>query len=132
MKWLESVGARIVPGNFGPLQGFHAHARVEGGCGDTMEFWVALDGDRIIKASFTTDGCATSVACGSAAAAMSRGLSLLEANHIRPIDVLDALGVLNTPEADEARHCAVLAVEALGEALEAYAKRLQEPVGSAR
>jgi len=64
MTWLEPIGARIVPANFGPMRACTTHARIEGSCGDTMEFWLTLEGAVVTRASFTTDGCQTSVACG--------------------------------------------------------------------
>jgi hypothetical protein len=45
------------------MRGFNAHARIEGECGDTMEFW--MEAGTVRRASFTTDGSPTSVACGS-------------------------------------------------------------------
>ncbi|BDU77318.1 iron-sulfur cluster assembly scaffold protein [Mesoterricola sediminis] len=119
MVWIGAVGARIVPANFGPLRGHHAHARVEGSCGDTMEMWAVLDGPRIVRASFTSDGCETSVACGSAAAHLARGLVLDEVRRLRPLDVLEALGIADGEEAEEAHHCADLALTTLVRALQA-------------
>ena len=49
--------SRTLPGNFGPLKGAHANARVLGPCGDTMEFWLYVQERRILRATITTDGC---------------------------------------------------------------------------
>lgn len=118
MSWISNVGARILPANFGPLRVFDAHTRVEGSCGDTMEFWASLEAGRVSRAAFTSDGCMTSVACGSAAAHMAVGLEPREVRRLRPIDVLEALGIADTGEGEEAHHCADLALSTLGKALE--------------
>jgi nitrogen fixation NifU-like protein len=50
--------------------------RITGPCGDTMEISLQLDDDLIQKASFFTDGCGSSVACGSVAAELATGRAL--------------------------------------------------------
>jgi len=118
MAWIPNVGARILPGNYGPLRAFDAHARVEGSCGDTMEFWASLEEGRVGRATFTSDGCMTSVACGSAAAHLAVGLRPEEVRRLRPIEVLEALGIADAEEGEEAHHCADLALATLARALE--------------
>lgn len=117
MNWLESIGARTVPANYGPLRGFNAHARIEGTCGDTMEFWLELEDETIRRASFTTDGCDTSVACGCAVAHLSHGKDLEAMKRVRPIDVLELLGQSSN---EEAHHCADLALRTMEQALAEY------------
>lgn len=125
MKWLEPIGARTVPANFGPFRGFNAHARIEGECGDTMEFWALLEGVRVMHASFTTDGCMTSVASGSVAAHLSIGKALGEIRKLTPLDVLEVLGIADSEEGAEAHHCADLALSTLAKALGEYEKALK-------
>ena len=83
--------------------------RVTGPCGDTMEIYLQLEGDRIQKASFFTDGCGSSVACGSVVAELAIGKEFDEAGLIGGDTILEVLKGL--PE--EERHCAYLAAEAL-------------------
>ena len=83
--------------------------RITGTCGDTMEIYLQLEGDRIQKASFFTDGCGSSVACGSVAAELANGKEFDEAVLIGGDTILDILKGL--PE--EEHHCAYLAAEAL-------------------
>jgi nitrogen fixation NifU-like protein len=90
-----------------------ARGVVHGWCGDTMEIYLRLNGERIEQASFMTDGCGPTVACGSKLTTMVCGVSLEEACGIRPEDLLDVLGSL--PE--ESVHCAELAVNTLQEAI---------------
>jgi len=90
-----------------------AYGIVHGWCGDTMEVYLRLNGARIEEATFMTDGCGPSVACGSMLTRLVLGMSLEEAGEIRPEDLIAALDGL--PE--ESLHCAELAVSTLREAI---------------
>jgi nitrogen fixation NifU-like protein len=83
--------------------------RITGPCGDTMEIYLQLDDDLIQKASFFTDGCGSSVACGSVAAELATGKDFDEAGLIGGDTILEVLKGL--PE--EEHHCAYLAAEAI-------------------
>ena len=83
--------------------------RVTGTCGDTMEIYLRMEKDQVREASFFTEGCGASVACGSMVAELVTGKDLDHAAQIGGDTVLEALGAL--PE--EERHCAYLAAEAL-------------------
>jgi nitrogen fixation NifU-like protein len=114
------------PRNLGRMPGADARGIVRGPCGDTMEIYLRLNGERILEASFMTDGCGPSVACGSMLTATARGMSLEEASEVRPKDLLDALGGL--PQ--ESVHCAELAVNTLRQAIENWhAGESGEPSG---
>ena len=101
------------PKNLGRMPEPDARGLVHGWCGDTMEIYLRLDGERIKKATFVTDGCGPTVACGSMLTTMVQGMSLQEASEVRPKDLLEALDGL--PE--ESTHCAELAVSTLQNAL---------------
>ncbi len=101
------------PQNVGRMAEPDACGIVHGWCGDTMEIYLRLNGERIEQATFMTDGCGPTVACGSTLTTMVQGLSLQEAGRITPEDLLEALGGL--PE--ESAHCAELAVNTLREAI---------------
>lgn len=101
------------PKNLGRMPEPDARGTVQGWCGDTMEIYLRLDGERIEGASFVTDGCGPTVACGSKLASMVTGMPLEEAERIIPGDLINALDGL--PE--ESVHCAELAVSTLQEAL---------------
>jgi len=79
--------------------------KITGPCGDTMEIFLRVENRRVVEASFLTDGCITSIACGSMAVAMISGQPLARAHAITQNAVLDELGGL--PE--ESQHCALLA-----------------------
>jgi nitrogen fixation NifU-like protein len=109
----EVIEEALNPQNLGRMTESDAHATVRGWCGDTMEIYLRLNGDRIEQAAFMTDGCGPTVACGSKLTAMVCGKPLEEAGAVGPQDLLDALGGL--PE--ESVHCAELAVNTLREAI---------------
>jgi len=108
--------SRVLPANFGPLRGANANARITGPCGDTMEFWLRIENERVAQATFTTDGCGHSIISGSLAARLAEGKAVSEAAAISHDDVLEAVGGL--PE--ESRHCALLAANTLKAALSDY------------
>lgn len=93
-----------------------AYARVTGACGDTMEMFLRLKDGRVAKASYFTNGCASSTVCGSLAAEMAIGKDLDEISGITGEIILETLGTF--PEEDE--HCAFLAAETLNEAVHNY------------
>jgi nitrogen fixation NifU-like protein len=104
------------PKNLGRMAGSDAYGIVHGWCGDTMEVYLRLNGDRIREATFMTDGCGPSVACGSMLTKMLTGMSSDEASEITPENLIAALDGL--PE--ESLHCAELAVSTLREAIANY------------
>ena len=104
------------PRNLGNLEDADGFARVTGPCGDTMSIWLKVNGDTIINASFTTDGCGTTIASGSMVTEMVKGKSISEARKTTQRDVLDALGGL--PQ--ESEHCALLAANTLKAAIRDY------------
>jgi nitrogen fixation NifU-like protein len=101
------------PHHLGRMGAPDAQAVLTGWCGDTMEFYLRLEGSTIQEATFVTDGCGPSVACGSMLTTMVQGMALDEASGITPEDLLAALDGL--PE--DSRHCATLAVDTLRRAI---------------
>ena len=112
------------PTDVGRMADPDASAVVCGWCGDTMEIYLRLDGERIEQASFFTDGCGPSVACGSMLTTMVRGKSLEEASMITAQDLIAALDGL--PE--DSLHCADLTVNTLKQAI--GSKSAQVPAGT--
>jgi nitrogen fixation NifU-like protein len=90
-----------------------AYGIIHGCCGDTMEIYLRLAGDRISEATFMTDGREPALASGSILTTMVEGMSVDEADKIAPEDVIAALDGL--PRAKT--HCASLAVRALQKAI---------------
>jgi nitrogen fixation NifU-like protein len=107
------------PRNVGEIEDASGFGRMTGPCGDTMSIWLKIDEDVIINAGFVTDGCGTSLASGSMVTELAKGKGLGDAQKISQQDVLDALGGLP----DESEHCALLAANALKEAIKDYQVR---------
>ena len=101
------------PSNMDRVSDPDAYGIIHGCCGDTMEIFLRLNGDRIEEATFMTDGRESAVACGSTLTKMLRGMSLEEAGKIAPEDLIAALGGL--PKAKV--HCANLTLNTLQQAL---------------
>ncbi len=111
------------PKNLGSFPDADGYARITGSCGDTMEMWLKVDGNIIIKTGFATNGCGTTIASGSMVTEMAKGKRLTEAQRIGQQEVLDALDGL--PEENE--HCALLASSTLKAAIRDYLKVQKEP-----
>jgi nitrogen fixation NifU-like protein len=111
------------PRNLGSLSNADGFGVVTGSCGDTMELYLRIRNDRILSASFMTDGCGTTIAAGSMVTELAKGKAVSEALKITRDDVLKALGGL--PE--ESQHCAQLAADTLKAALRDYLAYKNEP-----
>ena len=109
------------PRNNIPLKDFNGHARITGPCGDTMEFWLLVQNNKIKRVSFITDGCDFSLACGSIATCLSEGMRVIDAAGFKQNDILEVLGGLP----GEVEHCALLAVDTLKAACEDYFSHIE-------
>lgn len=112
------------PRNFHELETADGYAKNTGVCGDTMEMFLRIKDGTIAECTFQTDGCGTTVVCGSAATELAAGKTLLEAlGAVSAAGILKALGGL--PE--NSVHCAQLAAETLRRAMADYLSRKNEP-----
>ena len=111
------------PRNMGEIEAADGFGRITGPCGDTMEIWVKVHGETIVRAGFDTDGCGATVATGNMICDMATGKTISQAMTISLPDVLNALNGL--PEANQ--HCALLASNTLKEALRNYQGFKKEP-----
>jgi Mrp family chromosome partitioning ATPase len=100
------------------MRGANGNVRITGPCGDTMEFWVLIQDGRIHRCTFTTDGCSSSLACGTATCTLASGAPETVAFELQPEDVLTLLPGL--PESE--KHCALLATNTLKAAISDYRK----------
>ena len=100
----------------GPIKDPDVHASVKGTCGDTIGIFLKFKDGQVKDASFETDGCGSSMVCGSFAAEMSLGKNCDQLFEITGETILDKLGKF--PEED--RHCAFLAAETLHKAANEY------------
>jgi len=111
------------PRNLGDMADANGFGRVTGPCGDTMEIWLKVKNGTVAEATFSTDGCGTSIASGSIVTELAKGRSIPKVLKISQQDVLNALGGL--PE--ESVHCAFLAANTLKEAIKDYITFKNEP-----
>jgi nitrogen fixation NifU-like protein len=111
------------PRNIGSMDSPDGFGSVTGSCGDTMEIYIRIRNDRILNATFMTDGCGTTIAAGSMVTELAKGKAVSEAFKITRDDILNALGGL--PE--ENQHCAQLAADTLKAALRDYLAFKNEP-----
>jgi nitrogen fixation NifU-like protein len=79
-----------------------------------MELSLKISGGRISDARFWTDGCGSSIACGSVITELIKGTIISEAEKVEYTNVLEALDGL--PDSDV--HCSVLASKTLKAAIE--------------
>jgi nitrogen fixation NifU-like protein len=84
-----------------------------GDCGDTVEFFINTEKDRIRSVCYLTDGCLNTNACANTVAHLIEGRSIEAAWEVTPEAVAAYLQTLPP----ESRHCAELAVGALYKAL---------------
>jgi len=88
-------------------------AKIDGIDGHSMEIFLKTENGKITDSSFMTDGCKGYVASGGMIAELVKGQSIDKVKDITSRDIIDALGGL--PKENE--HCALLALNALKEAL---------------
>lgn len=112
------------PRNFRALDSPDGYAQVKGICGDTMEMFLRVKDDAITECAFQTDGCGTTVVCGSVATELAAGKPLIEAlGAVSAAEILRVLGGLP----DDSVHCAQLAAETLRRALADYLYQKNSP-----
>lgn len=112
------------PRNFKKIESPDGYASVKGSCGDTMEMFIKVKNDRISECGFQTDGCGTTIVCGSVATTLAQNKTFIEALAGVGADViLKQVGGLPAPDV----HCAELAAEALRRALAEYLYQKQSP-----
>jgi nitrogen fixation NifU-like protein len=119
----EVIDHFMNPRNLGEIPNPDGFARVTGPCGDTMEIRLRVRNGAVYHATFWTDGCGPSIACGSMTTELVKGKGIGEALGITQEDILSSLGGL--PE--ESQHCALLASNTLKEALRDYLALKNEP-----
>ncbi|WP_047866032.1 iron-sulfur cluster scaffold-like protein [Rubrobacter aplysinae] len=106
----------VSPANVGEIE--DADGTGESGhmaCGDVARFTVRVRDNVVEEARFKVQGCAATIAAGSALAGLASGAGILEAARISRSDVEDELGG-PLPEGKE--HATMLVVDALHKAFE--------------
>jgi len=111
------------PRNMGEISCADGVGKITGTCGDTVQIQICVEDGRISESRFMTDGCGTSIACGSMLTEMIGDKTIEEALVITSDDLLRSLDGL--PE--EYVHCSVLAVDTLHAAIADYRTNLEQP-----
>jgi len=119
----KTIDHFLNPRNLGEMSTPDGFSKITGPCGDTMEIYLKVRNDKVINASFWTDGCGCSIASGSMITEMAKQMNISEAQRISQHDVLAALDGL--PE--ESEHCALLAANTLKAAIKDYLAFRKEP-----
>jgi nitrogen fixation NifU-like protein len=118
----EKVCARWKnPLYMGVMTDADATAEVQGRCGDSMQVFLKFEDDRVVDASFYTNGCGSTIVCGSYVAEMALGKTIEELLEITGDSILSAVGRLP----DDHRHCAFLAANSLQAAADDYLVKQQ-------
>jgi len=108
------------PRYLGTLPDANGRATGVGVCGDSIEVSLSVDGQRITDIRHSPRGCTYTVACGSAMCHLACGRTLEELLWLTPEDVAAELDGLP----DDHMHCASLAINTLGEAIDDYYQKI--------
>lgn len=107
------------PTYYGVLKQPDAVGIFKGPCGDTMKIFIKVKGETIINARFWTDGCGATLATGNMLLRMIEGKSLKDAEKITDTQLIEILEGLPKNH----RHCALLAIRTLHDAIRKYQNR---------
>jgi nitrogen fixation NifU-like protein len=111
------------PRNAGKIPNPDGFGSTTSACEETMEIRFKAKDGKITDAAFWTNGCSTTVACGSMASELIKGEDVAQALATSQNDILEALGGL--PEGNQ--HCALLAANAVKAAVLDYIAIRKEP-----
>jgi len=119
----KAIDHAMNPRNVGDLPDADGYGTALGYCGDSIEIWLKVRDNSVTQANFWTDGCASTIASGSAATALVKDKPITWVQRITEKEILIALDGL--PEDQE--HCAKLAANATREAVKDYLLLKREP-----
>lgn len=111
---MDAIEARAK--HFGPMKDASGYAKKLGDCGDLAEVWLRIDGGRIRRASFMTNGCSWSSHCCNVAVSMVEGWKPEIAIKLTKEQVLKNAG--DVP--NDHQHCAELAADTIKLAIEDF------------
>jgi len=112
------------PRDFRRMEAPDGYAKNTGACGDTMEMFLRVKDETITQCTFQTNGCGTTIVCGSVATELATGKPFIEAlGAVSAAEILRVLGGLP----DDSVHCAQLAAETLRRALADYLYQKRAP-----
>ncbi|MBA7677802.1 hypothetical protein ES703_86066 [subsurface metagenome] len=68
------------------------YGRITGPCGDTVEISIMVKNNEIVKCTFDTNGCGTTIACSSIITEMATEKTVIKAKKITQKVILDFCG----------------------------------------
>ncbi len=101
---------------FGEMKDPSINYSYTGPCGDTIEIFIKLLGNKIIDAKFLTIGCMGAFIAGSALTSLIKGKSLEEAEMISENKIKEYIGKMPPEKID----CICLARRTLNKAIKKY------------
>ncbi len=108
------------PRNMGEMKDADGVGRVGNPtCGDLMEVYIKVNGDKLEDVKFRTFGCGAAIATSSMITEMAQGMTLEDAEKISKQNVADELGGLPPIK----MHCSNLAADALKAAIKDYREK---------
>ena len=110
------------PQNVGIIEAPDGYSSTSGSCGDTIEIYLKIEGDIVTNIKFMTDGCGTTIACGSMGTKMAKGKTLAAIKQMKDEDLITALDGLP----DENLHCVRLMMGTLHRAVHEYEERKEQ------
>jgi nitrogen fixation NifU-like protein len=114
------------PRNVGVIESPDGYGKVGNPvCGDLMEIFITVRGDRIADIKFRTFGCGSAIATSSMVTEMAKGMTLGRAMELTRQDVADELDGLPPHK----MHCSNLAADALHAAIRDYWRKQGRDVG---
>ena len=75
---------------------YNGFAINDGYCGDMMSIWLLVEDGVVKNATFHTDGCGPSIACGSMTTEMARDKTINEIREIAPLKIMALEDYLNS------------------------------------
>ncbi len=88
-------------------------------CGDMMKVWIKVKDGKITDCRWQTFGCASAIASTSIMSEMVKGMTLEEAEKLKPVDIVKNLEGLPQRKI----HCSVLGDQALKAAIKDYLEK---------
>ena len=104
------------PKFFGRMNDPTASSYLKGPCGDSMEFYLVVENNKITDVRYFTDGCGATRACAAMVAHLAYGKNVKEALSISAGEVIKRLKGL--PE--DHLHCTILSVSTFYRAIADY------------
>ena len=120
----ETQAPVVVAGSEAVLRRPDARVKKDGICGDTIEFFLSLDGDRIADVGFKVVGCKNTLACAQATALLVKGQNLAEAGELASPKWIEEM-LEGLPE--DSRHCLEHASQTMKQAIQSAVSRTRDP-----